>query len=299
METREEGTAMAENPQGDLFAPILDSDALMGPLLLTARLFTTGIFILEIVKTPMSGGLIFLALAAQFIGIVMVALGYNTRFAALLLAAFCIVAALPFRASAEFANLLQTHLQKDLSVAAGFLFMFAYGPGPLSLDAYLSRGKSGEVGNAIQPGFLSSILRNDFVMGTLLFTGRILFIWIFVSAGINKIVHTTQMQDYMVKHNSSVPTSLIYVGILAEIVPPVMVLFGNKTRYAALILSGFTIIATVLFHHQFADLREFAHFMLDFAIAGGFLFLFAYGPGPFSLDARQRGINPQLGESRR
>ena len=36
---------MDENTQGDLFAPILRSDALMGPFLLTARLFTLGIFI--------------------------------------------------------------------------------------------------------------------------------------------------------------------------------------------------------------------------------------------------------------
>ena len=71
-----------------------------------------------------------------------------------------------------------------------------------------------------------------------------------------------------------------------QIVPPLMVLFGYKTRYGALILAGFCIIAPSLFHSDFANRSEVEHFFLDFATTGGFLFMFAYGPGPLSLDAR-------------
>ena len=74
---------MNENPPGGLFAPILSSDALMGPLLLAARLFTLGIFIFYIeheIKLPISGVLLYLAVAIQAAGIVLVALGYQARF---------------------------------------------------------------------------------------------------------------------------------------------------------------------------------------------------------------------------
>ena len=53
-----------------------------------------------------------------------------------------------------------------------------------------------------------------------------------------------------------------------------------------MMLAGFCIIATSLFHTQFNATGELAHFTKDFSIAGGFLFMIAYGPGPLSLDAR-------------
>jgi putative oxidoreductase len=116
---------------------------------------------------------------------------------------------------------------------------------------------------------------------------------LFFYFGINKIVHTPQMQAYMVNHNSHVPTNLIYLAIVTQIVPPALVLLGYKTRYGALALSGFCIIATTLFHSDFGNPSEVAQFLLDFAIAGGLLFMFAYGPGPLSLDAFRWRAKPE------
>ena len=272
---------MEEHAPRDLFAPILSSDALMGPFLLTARLFTTGIFVFyvvnEIVQTHLPSGLIYLAMAIQLVGIVLVAVGYRTRFAALMLAGFCIITTLLFRGSGASTELLMGHTGlKDLAIAGGFLFMFAYGPGPLSLDRYRN---------------LSPIRSNNLATGLLLLAGRVLSSVLFFYFGTNKILHTPQMQAYMVKHNSHVPTNLIYLAILTQIVPPALVLLGYKTRYGALALSGFCIIATVLFHAEFDNPSEVAQFLLDFAIAGGLLFMFAYGPGPLSLDAHRGRAN--------
>jgi len=269
---------MEENPPRDLFAPILSNDLLMGPFLLVARLFTTGVFIFYILDaihtTRATGALIYLAMAIQLMGIVLVALGYKTRFAALLLAAYCVVTTVVFNGSAGWGGLFMTHMLKDLAVASGFLFMFAYGPGPLSLDSFRGVGKP------------SGILSNSVFMGLLLFVGRVFAAVLFLYYGAFKILHTPQMQAYMVKHNSHVPTNLIYLAILTQIVPPALVLLGYKTRYGALALSGFCIIATLLFHAEFGNHAEVEQLFLDFAIAGGLLFMFSYGPGPFSVDAR-------------
>jgi putative oxidoreductase len=89
-----------------------------------------------------------------------------------------------------------------------------------------------------------------------------------------------------------VPLNLVYLAILVQIIPPLMVLFGYKTRYGVVILAGFCIIAPSLFHSEFGNRSEVEHFFLDFAICGGFLFLFAQGPGPISVDAwRARSKN--------
>ncbi len=268
---------MEENPPRDLFYPILSSELLMGPFLLTARLFTTGVFvfyILDELHTARPAGLpMYLAMSIQLICSVLIAIGYKTRPAALLLAAYCIATTVMFNGKAAWGGLFMTHMLKDLAVASGLLFMFAYGPGPLSIDGRASNKREG-------------ILTNTAFMGLLLFAGRVMAAVLFLYYGTFKILHTPQMQAYMVKHNSSVPTNLIYLAIVTQIIPPALVLLGYKTRYGALALSGFCIIATSLFHAEFGNHAEVEQFLLDFAIAGGLLFMFAYGPGPFSLDAR-------------
>jgi len=60
----------------------------------------------------------------------------------------------------------------------------------------------------------------------------------------------------MVKHNASVPINLIYLAIVTQLVAPTLVALGYKARYGALALSGFCIIATVLFHADFGNPSE-------------------------------------------
>ena len=257
---------------------------LSGPLLLCARVFMTGLFVVHVVsalKLPGLDGPLYVALAIQVVGVVMVALGYKTRFAALLLAAFSALSLLLVRGAPEGDWIFITNVQKGLAVVGGFLFLFAYGPGSLSLDERQNGGTPRR-----EESILSSIAGNDTVMGPVLLVARLLPLVIFFTAGTNKILHTAVMQEYMVNHNAHVPTSLIYLAIVVQIIPPVLIVLGYKTRYAALILSGFCVIAPVLFHNDFGQPLEMEHFFLDFVNAGGFLFMVANGPGALSLDRR-------------
>ena len=257
---------------------------LLDPLLLVARLFMTGLFVLHVVNAlnvPAPDGLLYAALAIQIVGIVMVALGYKTRFAALLLATFSALSLLLVHGRPDGGWIFITDFRKGLAVIGAFIFLFAYGPGPLSLDARRNRARP-----AGTEGFLSSIAGNDTLMGPLLLVGRFLPLVIFFTAGTNKILHTAVMQEYMVNHNANVPTILIYPAIVTQIIPPLLVMLGYKTRYAALALAGFCVIAPALFHSDFGNPSEVEQFFLDFVNAGGFLFMFANGPGALSLDRR-------------
>jgi putative oxidoreductase len=270
---------MEDNSRRDLFAPILRSDALMGVLLLTARLLTIGIFVFyifnESVRIHAPGIFIYATIGAQCLGIALVASGYKTRFGALLLAA-CILASLAFRGGLDLHNFLVTISEKDVAIAGGFLFLFAYGPGTLSIDAMGCRDKARSI---------TSIAENSGFTGPLLLVGRMMSVLVFLYFGVSKILHTGEVEAFMTRHNPHVPTYLVYLAIVVQIAPPLMVLFGYKTHYAALILAGFCIIAPSLFHADFANRSEVEHFFLDFATTGGFLFMFAYGPGSLSLDA--------------
>lgn len=241
----------------------------MGRSLLIARLFTTSLLVYytanQLLEGSAPGGLMYVAMAIQVAGIVLVALGYKTRYAALMLAAFCLASTVLFYKQNALSDFYMNHLYKDLGLTGCFLFMWANGPGSLSID--------GDIG-PVNPGGVTA---------PLLFAGRLLAIMPFITAGENKVVHTANMQNYIITHNSYMSPNLIYPAIVLQLVAPVMLVLGYKTRYAALALAWFCIVATLLFH---ATRNEWVQVWLDFALAGGLFFMYAHGAGRFSLDER-------------
>ncbi len=115
--------------------------------------------------------------------------------------------------------------------------------------------------------------------------GRVLIAAIFVMAGASKIAGYAGTQAYM--QSQGVPGALLPLVIATELGGGLLVILGLWTRFAALALAGFSIISGLLFHANFADQTQQIMLMKNFAIAGGFLFLVAYGAGALSLDSRR------------
>ncbi len=79
-----------------------------------------------------------LVIILELAGSIAIILGWKTRFFAFLLAGFCILAPLLFHLN--FADQTQMMMfMKDISIAGGFLIIFARGAGSLSLDAKLGK----------------------------------------------------------------------------------------------------------------------------------------------------------------
>lgn len=115
-------------------------------------------------------------------------------------------------------------------------------------------------------------------------TGRILIALIFVIAGYGKIGGFEATQQYMVA--MGVPGELLPLVIILELGGGILLMLGLFTRYVALALAGFSILSAVLFHGNFSDQTQELMFLKNLAIAGGFLFLVAFGAGKISLDHR-------------
>ncbi len=116
--------------------------------------------------------------------------------------------------------------------------------------------------------------------------GRVLIASIFVMAGLNKISGYEGTQGYM--EAVGVPGALLPLTILFEVGAGLAVIAGWWTRSAAFALAGFSILTGIIFHFDPADQMQFTLFVKNIAIAGGFLFLVANGPGAFALDNRGR-----------
>jgi putative oxidoreductase len=98
---------------------------------------------MEAVGVP--GVLLPLVIVLELVGGLMIAAGFFTRITALALAGFTLLSAVLFHA--DFGDQMQTILfLKNLSIAGGFLMLTAFGPGALSVDARLHRGRLSERG---------------------------------------------------------------------------------------------------------------------------------------------------------
>ena len=115
--------------------------------------------------------------------------------------------------------------------------------------------------------------------------GRVLMSIIFIQAGISKI-GSADTAAYMASHG--VPAMLLPLVIFTEAVGGLCVLLGLFTRYAAIALAGFCVLAAIFFHWQPSDQMQMINFMKNITIAGGFLVLAGAGPGEFALDNRLR-----------
>jgi len=115
--------------------------------------------------------------------------------------------------------------------------------------------------------------------------GRILIAWLFVTSGYGKIGGFEGTQAYMA--SMGVPGALLPLVILAELGGGLLIVFGLFTRYAAIALAGFSILAGILFHAGSPDHMQQIMFMKNLGIAGGFLVLAANGAGRLSLDQRR------------
>lgn len=113
--------------------------------------------------------------------------------------------------------------------------------------------------------------------------GRSLLALIFVLSGAGKLAAYAGTQQYM--ESAGVPGLLLPLVILAELGGGLALIAGLFTRFSAVALAGFSMVAAVLFHADFADQNQMIHFMKNVSIAGGLLLLAAHGAGAWSLDA--------------
>ena len=114
--------------------------------------------------------------------------------------------------------------------------------------------------------------------------GRLLLSAIFLINGIGKIFNYEGTIQYM--ENFDVPGYLIIPAITVEILFPILLILGYYTKFSALVLSLFTLALAVIFHTDFSNQMQLMSFLKNIAIAGGFLIIFVYGPGKYSLDSK-------------
>ena len=132
----------------------------------------------------------------------------------------------------------------------------------------------------------------DKLQNSLSLTGRLLLALLFLPAGIGKITGFAGTVGYITSVGLPFPTLAAVIALTVEIVGGAALIAGWGTRYAALALALFTLVASFFFHAYWAAPAE-AQFMQqllffkNIAVVGGLLTVVAWGAGEWSLDARR------------
>ena len=112
--------------------------------------------------------------------------------------------------------------------------------------------------------------------------GRILLSALFLIEGFGKISNQENVIMYM--EDYGVPGILFVPATVLEILFPLLLIVGYKTKLAAFVMALFTFTVAIIFHTDFSKGMEMVFFLKDLAIAGGFLMIFVYGANKISLD---------------
>jgi putative oxidoreductase len=121
--------------------------------------------------------------------------------------------------------------------------------------------------------------------------GRILIAIFFIPSGIGKISNFGGTTSYIASVGLPLPAVGAAIAIVVEVLVCAALLVGWKARWAALIMAVFTVASGVFFHNYWASppdqqMMQHINFFKNIAIAGGLLFVYAFGPGAYSLEAR-------------
>ena len=114
------------------------------------------------------------------------------------------------------------------------------------------------------------------------FIGRLLLSALFLIEGFGKISNQENVIMYMEEYG--VPEILFVPATVLEILFPLLLIVGYKTKWAAAVMALFTFTVAIIFHTNFSEGMQMIFFLKDLAIAGGFMIILVYGPGKISLD---------------
>jgi len=122
---------------------------------------------------------------------------------------------------------------------------------------------------------------------------RLLLAAVFLPAGIEKIGGFAGTARYIGSVGLPMPEMGAAIAIAVEVLGGIALIIGLGTRWAALSLALFTLVASYFFHAFWAvpaeqHMVQQMMFMKNIGVVGGLLALAAFGAGAFSLDARRK-----------
>ena len=126
---------------------------------------------------------------------------------------------------------------------------------------------------------------------TLALIGRILVAYLFIPAGIGKLMGFGGTVGYITSAGLPLPEVAAAIAIVVELGLGIALLLGVKTRWTAIVMAIFSVVTALFFHKYWSapdamKMMQQINFNKNIAIAGGLLAIAAFGAGRFSIDRK-------------
>jgi putative oxidoreductase len=123
--------------------------------------------------------------------------------------------------------------------------------------------------------------------------GRLAMGWIFLSSGFAKLTDVAVFSANLAKRGVPAPSFMGWLGAIVEFGGSLLIIFGFKIRYGAILMILFVLVATLISHRYWeftgADLiAQRTNFWKNVTIIGGLLFMFLAGAGRYSVDGYRK-----------
>jgi putative oxidoreductase len=117
-----------------------------------------------------------------------------------------------------------------------------------------------------------------------LLTGRLLIASLFIWEGLVQLRNPAVAAKYFASVNVPMPDLAIWASIAIHFLGGLGILIGFKTRWAASLLALLCLGTAFGVHLPAGDASNMLHFYKNLVMAGGLLYVIAFGAGAFSID---------------
>ena len=118
--------------------------------------------------------------------------------------------------------------------------------------------------------------------------GRVFISLVFLLSAYNKIFNYEGTVAWM--EGYGVPGFLLWPTIILEIILPVLIIIGYKTKVSAIILAIFSIATAFIFHLDFSNQMQVIALLKNLGLAGGFIFIAVNGPKDWAFDKKNKYV---------
>ena len=113
---------------------------------------------------------------------------------------------------------------------------------------------------------------------------RLLMCSLFIWDGVLQLRDPAGTVTYFTSLHSPSPQIAVWVSIAVPLLGGIAILIGFMTRWAAALLILLCLGTAFGIHLPAGDKANMIHFYENLVMAGGFLYVIAFGPGAFALD---------------
>ena len=118
----------------------------------------------------------------------------------------------------------------------------------------------------------------------LLALARVLMGSLFIWDGVLQLRNPSATAQYFASVHVPLPDVTVWISAAIHLLGGLALIVGFKTRWAAGLLALVCLGTAFGVHLPIGDLGNMTHFYKNLVMAGGFLYVIAYGPGSLSID---------------